>query len=86
LDIEQQLHCFALLREESQQGKLCVAVTHDLNLALTYCTRLIILEGGVVAHDIPTAKAEENQDWLALFSSRLSLCSTPDRTPWIWYR
>src|SRR6202012_6302958 len=26
LDIEQQLHCFALLREESQQGKLCVAV------------------------------------------------------------
>jgi iron complex transport system ATP-binding protein len=86
LDIEQQLHCFALLREESQQGKLCVAVTHDLNLALTYCTRLIVLEGGVVAHDIPTVKAQEQQDWLALFSSRLSICSTPDRTPWVWYR
>jgi ABC-type cobalamin/Fe3+-siderophores transport system ATPase subunit len=86
LDIEQQLQCFALLQEEAQRGKLCVAVTHDLNLALTYCTRLVVLEGGVVAHDIPTVKAHEKQDWLAVFSSRLSICSTPDRTPWIWYR
>jgi iron complex transport system ATP-binding protein len=86
LDIEQQLHCFTLLREEAERGRLCVAVTHDLNLALTYCTRLIVLDGGVVAHDIPTAKVQEQQDWLKLFSSRLSFGSTPDGTPWIWYR
>jgi ABC-type cobalamin/Fe3+-siderophores transport system ATPase subunit len=86
LDIEQQLHCFTLLREEAQRGKLCIAVTHDLNLALTYCTRLIVLADGVVAYDIPTAQAQDKQDWLALFSSRLNLTSTPDGTPWIWYR
>jgi ABC-type cobalamin/Fe3+-siderophores transport system ATPase subunit len=86
LDIEQQLHCFTLLREEARTGKLCVAVTHDLNLALTYCTRLIVLAEGVVAHDIPTPRAQENQEWLALFSSRLSMGSTQAGTPWIWYR
>jgi ABC-type cobalamin/Fe3+-siderophores transport system ATPase subunit len=86
LDIEQQLHCFTLLREEAHLGKLCVAVTHDLNLALTHCTRLIVLADGVVAHDIPTSKAQANQDWLALFSSRLRIDNTPAGTPWIWYR
>ena len=86
LDIEQQLHCFTLLREEARMGKLCVAVTHDLNLALTYCTRLIVLAEGVVAHDVAAPRAQENQEWLTLFSSRLSMGSTPAGTPWIWYR
>jgi iron complex transport system ATP-binding protein len=88
LDIEHQLHCFTLLREESRLGKLCVAVTHDLNLALTYCTRLIVLADGVVAYDIPTSQAHSDADkgWLASFSSRLSIGSTPAGTPWIWYR
>lgn len=86
LDIEQQLHCFTVLREEAQLGKLCLAVTHDLNLALTYCTRLIVLADGVVAYDIPTSQAQENKDWLALFSSRLNIGGTPAGTPWIWYQ
>jgi iron complex transport system ATP-binding protein len=61
-------------------------VTHDLNLALTYCTRLIVLAEGVVAYDIPTAQAQDRKDWLSLFSSRLSLGNTPAGTPWIWYQ
>src|SRR5512145_471041 len=40
LDIEQQLQCFRMLREEVEQGAACVAVTHDINLALTFCSRL----------------------------------------------
>ena len=46
LDIDQQLHCFSLLREESERGAACLAVTHDLNLALTYATRIIVLAEG----------------------------------------
>jgi iron complex transport system ATP-binding protein len=86
LDIEHQLHCFTLLQEEARLGKLCVAVTHDLNLALTYCTRLIVLAEGVVAYDIPTAQAQERKDWLSLFSPRLSLGNTAAGTPWVWYQ
>jgi len=86
LDIEQQLHCFSLLREEAQSGKLCVAATHDLNLALTYCTRLLILANGVIAYDIRTAEAHDNKEWLSLFSKRLDMGKTPAGSPWVWYQ
>jgi iron complex transport system ATP-binding protein len=86
LDIEQQLHCFAVLREEALRGKLCIAVTHDLNLALTHCTRLIVLADGVIAHDLLASQASQNQTWLSLFSSRLRIDSTPAGSPWVWYQ
>jgi len=86
LDIEQQLHCFSVLREEAQSGKLCIAATHDLNLALTYCTRLIVLAAGVIAFDIQTAEAHTNTDWLSLFSKRLNVSRTPAGSPWVWYQ
>lgn len=86
LDIEQQLHCFSVLREEARAGKLCIAATHDLNLALTYCTRLVVLADGGIAHDIQTAEVHENSAWLALFSKRLNMGTTPAGAPWVWYQ
>ena len=86
LDIEQQLHCFRVLQEEARGGRLCVAATHDLNLALTYCTRLLVLANGVIAHDIKVAQVHENAEWIALFSSRLNMGKTPVGTPWVWYQ
>ena len=86
LDIEQQLHCFTLLRDEAARGKLCIAVTHDLNLALTYCTRLIVLNEGSIQYDMTGTQAQSETDWLTLFSPRLRMASTPEGSPWIWYR
>ncbi len=86
LDIEQQLHCFSVLRDEAQTGKLCIAATHDLNLALTYCTRLLVLSNGVIAHDIRTSDAHEDKQWLSLFSNRLDMGITPAGSPWVWYQ
>ncbi len=86
LDIEQQLHCFTVLRDEAKAGKLCIAVTHDLNLALAHCSRIIVLADGIVAHDLPASKASEEDAWLRLFSSRLKIGNTPAGTPWIWYQ
>jgi iron complex transport system ATP-binding protein len=85
LDIDQQLHCFALLREESERGAACLAVTHDLNLALTYATRLIVLAQGRVALDSPVEEAVRAPDWLTLFSPRLALSTTPSGRPWVSY-
>lgn len=73
LDVDQQLHCFSLLREEAQRGATCIAVTHDLNLALTFCTRLIVLAEHTVALDCTSAEALASPEWLSLFSSRLHL-------------
>jgi iron complex transport system ATP-binding protein len=86
LDIEQQLHCFSVLRDEAQAGKLCIAATHDLNLALTYCTRMLVLANGVIAYDIRTTEAHNNKEWLGLFSKRLDMGTTPAGSPWVWYQ
>lgn len=86
LDIDQQLRCFDLLAEEARNGKLCIAVTHDLNLALSYCTRLLILSGQRLVMDRSTADARHVSDWLGFFSNRLQLGETPDGKPWVWYR
>lgn len=85
LDIDQQLQCFALLREESAGGVACVAVTHDLNLALTYTSRLVVLANGRVAVDLPVAEAARSREWLTLFSPHLTLTRTPSGKPWVSY-
>jgi iron complex transport system ATP-binding protein len=86
LDIEQQLQCFALLREETQHGKVCIAVTHDLNLALTHCTRLLVLANGVIAYDLLALEACQSHGWLEAFSPRLRIERTPTGQPWICYQ
>ena len=86
LDVDQQLHCFSLLRDEAASGRACIAVTHDLNLALTFCTRIIVLADRTVACDMPASEALERHDWLPLFSSRLQLDTTRDGRPWVSYR
>jgi iron complex transport system ATP-binding protein len=85
LDIDQQLHCFTLLREECDRGGTCLAVTHDLNLALTYATRIVAIAEGRVALDLPVGEAARRHDWLALFSDRLRLSVTPAGQPWVSY-
>jgi iron complex transport system ATP-binding protein len=85
LDIDQQLHCFSLLREEGERGAACLAVTHDLNLALAYATRIIVLAQGRVAFDVPVAEAARTTDWLALFSPRLTLATTASGRSWVSY-
>jgi ABC-type cobalamin/Fe3+-siderophores transport system ATPase subunit len=86
LDVDQQLHCFSLLRAEAASGRVCIAVTHDLNLALTFCTRTIVLADRTVAYDMPASEALARADWLPLFSSRLQIDTTRDGRPWVSYR
>jgi iron complex transport system ATP-binding protein len=86
LDVDQQLHCFSLLRDEAAAGRACVAVTHDVNLALTFCSRVIVLADKTIACDMPASDALVRHDWLPLFSSRLQIDTTPDGRPWVSYR
>lgn len=85
LDIEQQLQCFSMLREEADRGAACIAVTHDINLALTFCTRLLVLADKTVATDSSIEAAVDNPAWLRLFSPRLEVTRTPAGRPWVFY-
>ena len=85
LDVDHQFQCFALLREEVDRGAACIAVTHDINLALTFCTRLLVLSDATLVRDLSADEAAVSQDWLQLFSPRLHVMQTPAGRPWVWY-
>jgi len=55
LDPLHQLRAMALLRGEVLRGAGVVAVLHDLTLAVRFCDRLILLNGGRVQLDGPPA-------------------------------
>lgn len=85
LDVDAQLQCFALLREQCDQGATCLAVTHDVNLALAHATRLVVLAGGRVAADLAIEVAGTTPEWLAHLSSQLRLARTDAGRPWVSY-
>jgi len=86
LDVHQQLQCFATLAELAREGALCIAVTHDLNLALAHATRLVILNRGKLAGDFATEEAAGNPEWLDWLSPQLRMARTPEGRPWVLYR
>jgi len=51
LDLKHQLALYRLLSSLAGQGMLVVAVTHDLNLALQFADRVLLLDQGRVAAD-----------------------------------
>jgi iron complex transport system ATP-binding protein len=85
LDVDQQLQCFSVVRAETERGAACLAVTHDVNLALTFCTRLLVLADRTVARNVSTAEAIEDPTWLRAFSARLDLERGPSGS-WVRYR
>ena len=85
LDVEQQLHCFQMLGEEVARGAACIAVTHDINLALTFCSRLLVLSDGRLVSDLQADAAVEDSSWLRWFSPNLAVTRTPAGRPWVYY-
>jgi ABC-type cobalamin/Fe3+-siderophores transport system ATPase subunit len=86
LDLDQQLECFTLLRDEAKRSTACLAVTHDVNLALTFCTRLIVLADGAVAYDLQAASALDSPEWLRAISQRLDLHTGSQGRIWVGYQ
>lgn len=52
-----QKKCLARIRELHAQGKTLVVVSHDLDMVSALCERGILLQGGKVAFDGPSAQA-----------------------------
>ncbi|MBM3818770.1 MAG: ABC transporter ATP-binding protein [Acidimicrobiia bacterium] len=86
LDVDQQLHCFTLLRDEAGGGTACLAVTHDINLALTFCTRLIVLAEHSIAYDMLVGAALADPSWLRVFSDRLHVDRGAGTAAWVRYQ
>lgn len=85
LDVDQQLQCFSIVRGEADRGAACMAVTHDVNLALTFCTRLVVLADRGIARDVSVEAALDDPSWLRVFSARVSVERGPTGT-WVRYQ
>jgi iron complex transport system ATP-binding protein len=85
LDLQHQVSLFRLLRDLCRDGLLAVAVTHDLNLAAAYCSRLLILEKGVLVEDAPPEKALTPERLASSFGVQSQVVSTSTGRPWIVY-
>lgn len=86
LDVHQQLQCFSTLAELAREGALCVAVTHDLNLALAHCSRIMLLNQGKIAADFAREEAGTHPDWLSFLSPNLRMSRTLDGKSWVVYQ
>jgi iron complex transport system ATP-binding protein len=53
LDPAHQLHGMEILQGLARSARLVIAVLHDLNLAMRFCDRLLVLDAGRLAADGP---------------------------------
>lgn len=63
LDIAHQFEILGILSKiNREQGKTIVLIIHDLNMALQYCPKLILIENQTIAYygDTPDGLTEEN--------------------------
>lgn len=84
LDLEHQVAIYRLLRDLARQGLLVIAATHDLNLAMTYADRVIVLDRGRVAADGGPVEVL-TADLLARVFHVEARFATGAARPWIQY-
>lgn len=85
LDLEHQLSLYRLLRTLSSEGVLVITITHDLNLAATYCDRLVLLHRGEVRRDGPPEHVLQSATLREIFSVDLVVEPGATGRPWIRY-
>ena len=85
LDLEHQISLYRLLVRLSSEGMLVVTITHDLNLASTYASRIVLLRGGhLMADGVPETvlRRETIRD---VFAVDTEVAQGPSGRPWIHY-
>ena len=85
VDLPHQLQIFRTLRDLCDRGLLCIAATHDLNLAAAYCSRVVILDKGRLQIDSDPAAAFSDLRFLQIFGPAIHPARTPSGRPWLWY-
>ena len=85
LDIEHQILLYRMLRDLVARGTLVVTITHDLNLAAMYCTRVLLLEAGKLAGDGDPADVLRPAMLSSVFHVQAQVVAGPQGRPQILY-
>lgn len=84
LDLKHQVAMYRLLRDMRASGLGVITVTHDLNTALTYADRVVLLSDGRIAADGGPAHVLTASNVERIFGVRAIVEATRDRA-WITY-
>jgi iron complex transport system ATP-binding protein len=71
MDIRHQVETYDLVRAVAAGGAGVLAILHDLNLAAEYCDRVVLLAGGGVAAQGPTAEVFTYANLTRVFATEL---------------
>ena len=85
LDLRHQVELHRMLRDLSCRGILVVAVTHDLNLAAAYASRMILMHEGTLRADGTPATVLNSALLEEVFQVRVELHNRPSGQPWLVY-
>jgi iron complex transport system ATP-binding protein len=85
LDLKHQLSTYRLLRDLCGQGLGVITVTHDLNLALTYSDRVLLLNDGRVEADGDPHAVLTAQNVDRVFGIRATVHQLSGESAWIAY-
>ena len=64
---------------------LVIAVTHDLNLAAAYASRMVLMRAGQLAEDRPPARILNVDTLRDVFKVDAQIVTSPSGRPWIHY-
>ncbi len=78
LDVGQAAALMARLRAQAAGGAAVAVVAHDLNLAVRWCDRLVVLAAGRVAAAGPAAHVAQDSVLDAAFGTRFERLKAPD--------
>jgi iron complex transport system ATP-binding protein len=81
LDPGHQVAVFALIARLAATGRAVLVVTHEMNLASQYATRMILLDQGRVAADDTPAKVLRPEVLEPVYGSELHYGQLPDGRP-----
>ncbi len=74
VDLPHQIQMFRTLRELCvREGVLCVAATHDLNLAAAFCSRIVLLDHGRIAADAAPAELLAGAEFRRVFGEHVAV-------------
>lgn len=80
LDPGHQIATMDLLSRRAAAGRLVVAVSHDISLALRYATRMLVLENGALLADGPPAALLDSGMMERIFGVRFHRVNSPGET------
>jgi iron complex transport system ATP-binding protein len=85
LDLKHQIGLYRLLRELAREGRMVIAITHDLNLAAAYSDRVIALAEGRLAADGPPQQVITEELVEQVFGAPVTMREGVGGRPWITY-